>query len=493
MKIKYSFADWCSDNEQSFWIEMWDYDINDCGPKEVSAHSNKSFYFKCPRGLHESTTKSLNNISCGRTSHDAVCAKCKSIGQWMLDVCGDDAIEEYWSDKNDMSPFDVHRGSKNRIWFKCQNESHGDYLAPANSFYRGFRCPVCSNHKVVDGINSIKDTHPEYIKYFADQSDAAKYTVHSGKRVKMKCVRCGNIRESIIDDFFKHPTSCPVCGDGVSYAEKFVYEVLSQVTSKHNITFERQKYFDWSCNFMSGKEYCHKRIYDFFIDAEQPVIVEVHGEQHYSPSFQRYSSNARTLEDEQSNDELKMQMAIEHGVPRERYIVLDGRKPMPQNLRREIMQSNLPTILNFDDSCVDWNACGRKALDSYVVRTCDLWNSGIHDYDTLMSMTGLSRASISNYLQLGDEIGLCKYAPSLSKHLMCITNGIVFYSKYTCSHFSEKYFNNKILLSEIPSAQFNEVFSINGFDFKYIRWCDYDRILSSEPWRVLDDRTKKIS
>lgn len=46
-KIKYSFAQWCRDNGHKDWLDLWDYELNDVGPDEISCGAKKKCFFKC--------------------------------------------------------------------------------------------------------------------------------------------------------------------------------------------------------------------------------------------------------------------------------------------------------------------------------------------------------------------------------------------------------------------------------------------------------------
>lgn len=142
-KVNYSFKRWCEDNGHQDWLELWDYKLNDVGPDEVAAKSNKLFWFMCPRGLHESEAKTLSNLASGRTH--VFCKKGRSFGQWMLDNCGDDAFEQYYSDRNTVDWYSVFaHSSKKAIWVKCTNHAHPAYLTEPCHFVDGCRCPVCA-------------------------------------------------------------------------------------------------------------------------------------------------------------------------------------------------------------------------------------------------------------------------------------------------------------------------------------------------------------
>lgn len=46
-KVKYSFAQWCFDNNHQEWLELWDYELNGMSPENVTYGMRKKCYFKC--------------------------------------------------------------------------------------------------------------------------------------------------------------------------------------------------------------------------------------------------------------------------------------------------------------------------------------------------------------------------------------------------------------------------------------------------------------
>lgn len=104
-----SFGEWCKENKRIDLLNRWDYEKNKITPYEISISSTKKMYFKCPKGIHDSELKDLNNIR--KQYKSGICRKCESIGQFLIDKYGNYAINQYWSDKNKCDPFNVSRYS----------------------------------------------------------------------------------------------------------------------------------------------------------------------------------------------------------------------------------------------------------------------------------------------------------------------------------------------------------------------------------------------
>ena len=65
VKVKYSFAEWCKDNNRQDWLDGWDYKLNNISPDDVAFQSNKSYYFKCPDCGHIKNIRVYNVVNCG--------------------------------------------------------------------------------------------------------------------------------------------------------------------------------------------------------------------------------------------------------------------------------------------------------------------------------------------------------------------------------------------------------------------------------------------
>lgn len=331
---------------------------------------------------------------------------------------------------------------------------------------RGIKCPICSNKKCAKGINDIATTHPHLVKYFANVNDTYIYTSGSHKKVLMKCPDCGFEKEMVIQNFCKRGFSCNRCGDGISYPNKFVSNILIQL----NIDFELEKQFDWS----QGKRY------DVYIPSLN-CIIENHGGQHYiSNGFK--SVGGRTLEEEQFNDIYKKELAINNGISN--YIELNCLNSTLDYLKQSILKSDLPYLLNFVENDVNWKECEEYSLKSLLKTSCYMWEKyGLSTLE-LSNILKINRATVINYLKKGNEIGICSYNPkkeqsenvkmvtkTLMKRIYIYDENFNFITSFLgcneLSKVSEKILGVKIASSEICRACNNKIKSVKGFIFSY--------------------------
>lgn len=410
MKIKYSFEQWCLDSNHQDWLDLWDYELNDENPCEVAFRSHKKRWFKCQNGKHSSELKDIHNAV---VNNHLVCCQCNSFGQFLLDEFGEHAIDMYWSDKNDISPFTISKLASVDIWIKCVNDSgHPDYKSRPVKFCKGYRCAVCSNQKVIYGINSICDTNPELIKYFVDIEDAKSCSISTKNRKRCKCPNCGYQKDIFVYNLARQGFGCPICSDGLSYPNKFMANVLLQIQQKYpNMYFETEKTFKWSKNIVhDNPKLCGSKKYDFYVNYIGEIIIECHGAQHYNDVFFNGSNRCKTLEEEKDNDNIKQDLAVNYCVLKDRYIVIDCSKSTMEFIKNSIMQSNLPNLLNFTERDIDWVECEKVASSSLLVQCCDLWNSGITSAAQIANMIGINYVTSLKYLKKGNSIGLCRYA-----------------------------------------------------------------------------------
>lgn len=257
----------------------------------------------------------------------------------------------------------------------------------------GKGCPVCAGKRVVKGINDISTTHPQYVKYFKKIEDVYTNTHGSHKRVELKCPMCDTRKTMSISNLCRHGFSCSVCSDGFSYPEKFVSRMIHLLNIDYVTQLSRTTY-----------EWCGRYRYDFYIK-DYNIIIESNGLQHYK---EMNRNGARTLEEEQTNDETKKKLALGNGV--KHYIELDCRYSEMNWIKSSIMNSELPKLLNFKEEDIDWRECEKFALSSRIKEVCDLWDTGeFTDVEELSRYININSTTVRKYLKIGHNIKICIY------------------------------------------------------------------------------------
>ena len=310
-------------------------------------------------------------------------------------------------DKRDMVIIDREiRNCQHWYKYRCNIDNNEDWIR-VYELENHINCNVCSNRKVMLGINTIWDTDKYLVTDYGLEEEFAKtHTIGTGEKGKFTCKCCGRKKYLEIRTVKKRNSIGCICGDGVSYPEKFMYSVLSQL----NIKFETQYSPEWLNS---------KQKYDFYL-SDYNTIIETHGEQHYKDS-----NRGRTLQEEQENDRIKEELALNNGI--KNYIVIDCRKSEINWIKEQILNSDLVKL--FDLSTVNWDKCNEFALKNLVKEVCDYWHEhreiNGEDITTkdVSKIFGLNKSTIRNYFKKGKQLGWCNYNPKEESKLIKYKTG----------------------------------------------------------------------
>lgn len=350
-----------------------------------------------------------------------VCEKCKeppqinwkyNVGDHIIDenrdlvIINRKVVDEIRSKKK--AKIKYYQYHCNKCGYECGEnyffgEYNEDHWIEQSSIGGKVGCAVCGHRIIVPGINDIATKKPHWIRFFKEPKDATKYGVYSRSVIKAICPKCGRERESCITSMQDSGIGC-ICSDMFSYPEKFIYSMLDQLGL--NFIYQLSKTtFKW----------CKNKRYDFYIKGKN-IIVETHGCQHFYES-----PRGRTLQDEQSNDELKMKMAFENGFTSENYIVLDCRKSDIDKIKEAVVNSQLLNKLGFTEYDVDWYECNNFATNNMTKLLCEFWES----YKTeekqelntkiIADHFKISQSSILRHMKVGRDAGWCDFLTRIEK------------------------------------------------------------------------------
>lgn len=146
-----SIMQWCIDNELVEHLNIEKNLEEGLDLWSISYGSTKKIWFKCLEKDYHNDFGGYQMTCCGFINGHrcSYCRKFKvhpkdSVGQYIIDNYGEKFLNKVWSDKNDISPFEVSCGSKRNIWWKCYNNKHKNYQRTVEKSTRcKFRCPEC--------------------------------------------------------------------------------------------------------------------------------------------------------------------------------------------------------------------------------------------------------------------------------------------------------------------------------------------------------------
>ena len=332
-------------------------------------------------------------------------------------------IERLMIANKNISIKECYINSGTPVQHQCKICKHVWFARPRDVL-RGHGCPVCSGNVIGSAPeyrNSIwASEYKEYFSNFLTEEQMKSYMPHSSIRIDAKCPNCGLYKNIMISNLYRYGIGC-MCQDGVSFPNKFVSNVISQL--KINMKTEY------------APSWAQKRKYDIYLP-DYKLIIENHGGQHYFNTGIYHVS--RTLEEEQQNDLLKYNLALKNGVTN--YVVLDCRNSSKDWIKTSIMNSVLPAILHFKEEDIDWDCALLYAMTSLVKTSANLFNEGYHTKD-ISNIIGSHRSTVCRWLKVATQLGLCDYRPedettfANSKQIRCIELDLIFSSVRKAAEF----------------------------------------------------------
>ncbi len=226
---------WCIENHKEQLLEEWDYENNgNITPKDIAKASNVKFNWVCSKCGHKwmaNPSHRINGRGCPK------CAKKKVADRYstVTDI-NDSVIVKYpniakeWDyDKNERGPETYYSQSNLKVWWKC-SKCHSEWEASIEKrCKRNHGCPVCSNFKVVKGLNDLFTVKPELEREWDfDKNTIDPYTLSVGSEEKVwwKCER-GHSWQAVIYSRTSdhHSNGCPKCSaeKRTSLPEKIIY------------------------------------------------------------------------------------------------------------------------------------------------------------------------------------------------------------------------------------------------------------------------------
>lgn len=278
-----SFYSWCKENNKNILLELWDYDLNLELPSDITFQTSKKYYFKCPRGIHKSELKSIQDIT-GVHQINIKCNACNSFAQWGIDNICEDFLVKYWDyDKNVVDPWEISCGNSNKkVWIKCQEKDyHRSYDVLCNAFTKGNRCSFCRMLKI-HKYDSLGYLFPKVLEIWSDKNNKSpyEYSPNSSLDVYWKCPNkehpdyIRNIRDSNRCDF-----RCPKCV--AIRKESFIQEKVRTYLESLNYILLHE----YNCSLVPHNPKIKSKLGRMPYDNEVvnlKLIIEVHGEQHYN-------------------------------------------------------------------------------------------------------------------------------------------------------------------------------------------------------------------
>ena len=217
---------------------------------------------------------------------------------------------KYWSNKNDISPRQIVKGSNQKCWFNCNNCSHEfEKNIHAITGEKDGWCPYCVNKKMCYENNCLvcynkSFASHEKVKYWSAKNKENPRYLFKGNSNKywFNCEKC----ELDFDTKLYNVNSgywCPFCNNKT---ESKFYKIIKEMFP--------------SILYQFKEEWCKNKTYlpfDFCIP-EYKIIIELDGPQHFKQIM-----NWKSPEEQQETDLYKEKCANNNGYSTIRIVQSD--------------------------------------------------------------------------------------------------------------------------------------------------------------------------
>lgn len=135
----------------------------------------------------------------GNRVHGTNCPVCSGLtalaGETDLKTLYPEVASEWDYEKNgELKPDNVRPGSSKKVWWKCNKAGHSWDAVISKRARHGQGCPICSNRRIVAGINDLATVNPELAKQYS-KSNKVKATEVSGRSSRSALWECANGHE----------------------------------------------------------------------------------------------------------------------------------------------------------------------------------------------------------------------------------------------------------------------------------------------------------
>ncbi len=316
----------------------------------------------------------------------------------------------------------------------------------------------CLLYKLVG--NKVADARPDIIQYFANPSDAYRYSVYSKAFAEVLCPVCKRKKFQQVNNLCSQGFFCDMCSDGVSLPNKIMYCILEQCKVSFINEASKAKGFNWI-----AKQYR----YDFYFQTndERRILVEMDGGFHRN-------------EGQQTIDQEKDNLAKNNGYEVIRIDCQYDGDPLAY-IKTNIINSELNNILPLHT--VNWDLCEQFLQTNLMHKACKLWEQDEYSVGEITDSLHVSRVTVKTYLKRGKEYGLCpSYSPTESTYrkgprvALLQQNNVI----YVFRHFNHLCEQSSFLLgvyfhkpSVITSSRRNELYK--GYEIKRITKAEYEQ------------------
>ena len=326
---------------------------NELQPEFVLKKGDKRIWFNCDICNHDFETQ-IKRIT--KDQWCPFCNSCKLCENVDCIFCFNRSFAshekaKYWSNKNDISPRQIVKGSGQKIWFNCNNCNHEfEKDIHAITGERNGWCPYCANTKLcyedncLECYNKSFASHEKVI-YWSLKNKEKPRDIFQGSSNKywFNCEKC----ELEFDTRLYNVKSgywCPFC---VNQTETKLYKILLELYP----SVIHQYKVEWCKNISLLP-------FDFCIP-EHNIIIELDGPQHF-----QQIANWKSPEEQQKTDMFKEKCANENDYSVIRILQYDVLNDKFDWLNK--LQKSIQNIINDKTIIQNIYICENNEYDNFM-------------------------------------------------------------------------------------------------------------------------------
>lgn len=259
-------------------------------------------------------------------------------------------------------------------------------------------CPYCCGRLPIIGETDLWTTRPDVASLLLNPEDGYNLKEGSHTKTDFVCPNCNSIlKNKAVGNVSKRGLQCAVCGDGVSYPNKFARAMLKQFDI-YDIEYE------WIPDWL--KPYRYDNYFEY--NGIEYVLEMDGGIGHGNVTYKIQEKDIDGIQ----RDMIKDNLAFAHNINVIRIDCNYCNSNRFEYIKNNIMNSVLANIL--DLSVVDWESCDKLAQSSMICCVAKMYDDGMTIKEIIES-TGYGRTTINKWLKHAAKINICTYDPNESK------------------------------------------------------------------------------
>lgn len=264
--------------------------------------------------------------------------------------------------------------------------------------------------------------------------------------------------------------SCPICSDGFSYPERFISNVLDELS----ISYITQYKDVWTQNYR----------YDFmFTYLNHQYIIETDGGIGHGHSSMTGEDPSISL----MTDKIKDDLAIQNG-----FIVLRIDCNYEYRDRFEYIKNNCIFVLStiFDLTNVDFDKCNKKSLSSKFKETIDCYINQTKYVNEIANIVKIKPRTVKKYLSSAMNYGILEKTIIITDRITSVNaigdDGLSLHGKIVYCYEDDLYFNSM--------KECSEHYGYNVNSFRYALKTNEDGLHKGRHFCLIEniDKNKKL-